>query len=82
MAHLLSVPLTAIWPICSAKGKKKKLEEKKKKKKGLGEKKKKKEDKARHNEDEEGGDDAVSRICSLARLPDRSVIESSRTGDN
>lgn len=43
---------------------------------------KKKRDKARHNEDEEGGDDAVSHICSLARLPDRSVMESSRTSDN
>lgn len=80
MAHLLSVPLIAIWPICSAKGRKKKNNKKERKKKGQGEKKK--EDKARHNEDKEGGGDAVSRICSLARIPDRSVMESSRTSDN
>lgn len=62
------------------KGGKKKNNKKERKKKGQGEKKK--EDKARHNEDKEGGGDAVSRICSLARIPDRSVMESSRTSDN
>lgn len=31
MAHLLSVPLTAIWPICLAKGEKKNRGGKKKK---------------------------------------------------
>lgn len=33
MAHLLSVPLNAIWPICSAKGKTEKIGKKRRKNK-------------------------------------------------
>ncbi|TFK08074.1 thioredoxin, mitochondrial [Platysternon megacephalum] len=70
---MINPVLRELYPSVSSETRQKKKKKKKKKKKG----------KARHNEEEEeGGDDVVSPICSLARLPDRSVMESSKTIDN